>query len=295
MESDASRPTIPPDGRLLRLFLVDGSPTGLITAELGNWAGQAVAAPRAELKKLIDRIDQEETRRTGIYLLMGAETDDSEADADAESFAPTRVYVGESVAVHKRLAEHNRDEDKQFFDRVCVFFSKDDNLTKGHVQYLEARIIGLVGKAARVVLENDHRPDFAGILPEADMCDMEQFLSEIRTLLPVLGFDILSSATADKLGSSTEDQSASVAHDSAKIYFVLKQGGADARAISSEGGKFLVLADSRTRAGSPVASTPARAKNQRNLLICGKILKKDDAGHYTFMEDVEFKTPSAAA
>ncbi len=35
-------------GRTLKLFLVDGSPTGVITAELGNWSGKAVVAPKSQ-------------------------------------------------------------------------------------------------------------------------------------------------------------------------------------------------------------------------------------------------------
>jgi hypothetical protein len=41
--------TNPTDGlRQIRLFLVDGSPMGMITAEVVNWTGKVLAGPRAE-------------------------------------------------------------------------------------------------------------------------------------------------------------------------------------------------------------------------------------------------------
>ena len=32
-------------GRSIRLFLVDGSPSGLLTAEIMNWTGHALTGP----------------------------------------------------------------------------------------------------------------------------------------------------------------------------------------------------------------------------------------------------------
>ncbi len=41
--------TNPPKGRTIRIFLADGSPNGVLTAEIMNWIGKAVVAPRARL------------------------------------------------------------------------------------------------------------------------------------------------------------------------------------------------------------------------------------------------------
>ena len=59
-------------GRQVRLFLVDGTPSGLMTAEVMNWTGKALAGPRARLGELIRR---EEASRTGVYVLMGPDPD----------------------------------------------------------------------------------------------------------------------------------------------------------------------------------------------------------------------------
>ena len=54
-------------GRTLKLYLVDGSPSGVITAELGVSSVRAAVATRTALPDLIRR---EEATRTGIYLLV---------------------------------------------------------------------------------------------------------------------------------------------------------------------------------------------------------------------------------
>ena len=55
-------------GRSVRLFLVDGKSTGLITAEIMNWTGHVLTGPRVELPKFLTR---PEVSRTGVYLLFG--------------------------------------------------------------------------------------------------------------------------------------------------------------------------------------------------------------------------------
>ena len=41
-------------GRQIKLFLVDGSPAGIITAEIVMWTGKALCAPRSRLGQLIN-------------------------------------------------------------------------------------------------------------------------------------------------------------------------------------------------------------------------------------------------
>lgn len=36
-------------GKSIRLYLADGTPGGLLTAEIMNWTGHVVAAPRARI------------------------------------------------------------------------------------------------------------------------------------------------------------------------------------------------------------------------------------------------------
>lgn len=273
MTSDVAHPRARRIGRTLKLFLVDGSPTGVITAELGNWSGKAIVAPRTALPELIKR---EEALRTGVYLLMGADPDNP---------ARTLVYVGESDSVRTRLASHDSDDAKQFFTRVCLIVSKDENLTKAHVRYLESRIMALIRQASRAVLVNGTDPDFKG-LPEPEIADMEGFLSEIEVLLPVLGFDVLRRAA--------ESGDADGGRDAAEPVFLFTEAGTQARAKEA-GGEFVVLAGSLARVKETQTIHDGAKDQRRQLVEDGVFVKTEDGQHYTFTRDVAFSSPSGAA
>ena len=109
----------------IKLFLVHGSPNGLRTAELSNWSGKAIAAPRTEISELLKR---EEIFSPGFYLLTGV---------DPES-GDRAIYIGEAENVANRLKGHAA---KDFWNSATVFVSKDENLTKAHIRYLEGLLI----------------------------------------------------------------------------------------------------------------------------------------------------------
>ena len=163
-------------GKQIRLFLVDGTPGGLTTAEITNWTGHVLSARRSDLADLLKRT---EALRTGVYLLLG---DDEAAVGD------TRCYIGEADVVADRLRYHHRE--KTFWDRVVVVTSKDTNLTKSHGRYLESRLISLATQAQRVSLENGTAPPLPS-LPEADASDMDYFLAQLQIVLPVLGVNAI--------------------------------------------------------------------------------------------------------
>ena len=60
-------------GTTIRIFLDDGEPTGLLLAEISNWTGKVLVAPRSQLDQLSKR---EEVRPTGVHLLVGLDPDD---------------------------------------------------------------------------------------------------------------------------------------------------------------------------------------------------------------------------
>jgi hypothetical protein len=164
----------------LRLHLVDGTADGLQIAEIVNWTGHIVAAPRSGMTALLGR---PEVSRTGVYILLGA---------DLENEGSSLAYIGEGDDVGRRLAQHMRTKD--FWDRVVVLTSKDANLTKAHARYLESRLIALAKHAKRVRLANETSPVLLP-LPESDISDIEYFIEQVKLILPRVGFDILRPAT----------------------------------------------------------------------------------------------------
>lgn len=157
----------------IKLFLPHGDAKRLRVGEVSNWTGKALAAPRTELDDLLFR---EEAESAGIYFLFGSDPESGDALA----------YVGEAEVIRDRLRQHKA---KDFWNAVVVFVSKDENLTKAHIRYLENRLLQEAKKAGRYRLENANTSNPK--LPESDREDMEVFLSRIRQVLPVLGSDLL--------------------------------------------------------------------------------------------------------
>jgi hypothetical protein len=157
----------------ITLFLPLGDAKSLRTAEISNWSGKAVAAPRTELEELLDR---EELNKAGVYILIGS---------DPKTGAP-HAYIGEAEVIRDRLKQHKT---KEFWVSAIVFTSKDENLTKAHVRYLESLILAEANKIKRFSL--DQNQSAGSKLPESDRANMEVFFGRIRQLLPVLGSDIL--------------------------------------------------------------------------------------------------------
>ncbi|MBT4400421.1 MAG: GIY-YIG nuclease family protein, partial [Bacteroidetes bacterium] len=56
----------------LKIFLVNGNPKRLRTAELSNWTGKAVAGPRSEIEGILKR---DESKNPGVYFLTGIDTE----------------------------------------------------------------------------------------------------------------------------------------------------------------------------------------------------------------------------
>jgi hypothetical protein len=146
----------------IKLFLVHGDAKRLRTAELPNWTGKAVAGPRSELDGVLAR---DEAVKSGVYFLSGT---DSESGKSA-------VYVGEAESIRDRLRGHL---DKDFWNHVVFFISKDENLTKAHVRYIEGRLIEQARLAGRALVMNGQSS--GSKLPESDREGMEIFLGRIH-------------------------------------------------------------------------------------------------------------------
>jgi hypothetical protein len=269
-------------GRSIRLFLADGTPGGLLTAEIMNWTGHVIAAPRSDLAALLKR---PETSKTGIYILLGD---------DPESFAGTMAYIGEGDEVRSRLKLHARAEDqggKDFWDRALVLTSKDANLTKAHARYLESRFITLAQQARRSRLINGTAPPPLP-LPEADVSDMEYYIAQAKIILPVLGVNILRS-TAAGISDAAEMTPTAATVTSPVFELHLKKDGISASAREIDG-EFTVLEGSGARAawtGVEHAYKVLREKLARE----GAIVPSHDDKAMRFARNQVFASPSAAA
>lgn len=267
-------------GRSLRLFLVDGTPNGLLTAEIMNWTGHVLTGPRSKLAELVQR---PECARTGVYFLVGPDPDDS---------LRTRVYIGESDDVAQRLRTHNRPEEqggKDFWERVCLITSKDQNLTKAHAKYLESQLIQIATQTARCVLSNGTAHSYNN-LPESDRADMAFFLEQIRIVLPVLGFEFLRELT--KPSAPTAASIAAPVSRSPRFILELSRHRLSAQGQEIDG-EFFVLKSSNARA--EWVGTERGYQSLFKQLVDEGVLVAGGGDHLTFSDDYAFSSPSAAA
>jgi hypothetical protein len=249
----------------IKLFLPHGDAKRLRVGEVSNWTGKALAAPRTELEDLLAR---DELESSGIYFLLGV---------NAESGA-SLAYIGEAEVIRDRLKQHKA---KDFWNSVVVFVSKDENLTKAHIRYLENRLLQEAKSIGRYALENTNWSNPK--LPESDREDMEVYLSRIRQVLPVLGSDLLS-----PIAGSTKP-----VHPQPLLICKIKNAIAKGRRTESG---FVVFAQS-TAVLTIRPSAEAQYPNTvalRHRLIQEKTLVERD-GLFVFVKDVEFSSPSAAA
>lgn len=248
-------------GFSVRIFIPSGEPEALRIVEKSNWTGQGLVFPRAQFTEVRQR---SELKRTGVYILWGP----------SESGQLPRVYVGEGDLVLSRLDQHARQKD--FWTHAAVFTSKDQNLNKAHVQYLEARLVALASEAKRAELDNGNIPQMPA-LSEADAADAESFLNDLLLCLPVVGLPLFEKAKAGAAGSRV-------------LY--LRAKGIEASGVDGSEG-FVVRAGSQA-VKDEVASIHAYLSELRKSLLAQGVL--EPAGPvYRLTQDYTFNSPSTAA
>lgn len=250
-------------GKTIKIFLIDGDPNGRMSCELSNWTGKAYKIPRIQIKDCKDRNDLD---NTGVYLLFGKDQDGKDL-----------VYIGEAETILKRLNQHLNQKD--FWNETIVFISKDENLNKAHIKYLENRLHELAKKANRYNIENNNTPTQSSI-SEPDQAEMEEFLENIKMLVNTLGHKVF------------EEKRDFRSKHKKETFFIKAARGADAKGEPTSDG-FVVLQGSKA-AGSTVPSMTQNFINLREKLIDEKALVRNEDS-FEFTDDFIFTSPSTAA
>jgi hypothetical protein len=248
-------------GFSVRIFIPSGEPEALRFVEKSNWTGQGLVFPRAQFA---EARQLPELKKTGVYVLWGP----------SESGQLPRLYVGEGDGILSRLDQHARSKD--FWTHAAVFTSKDQNLNKAHVQYLEARLVALAAAAKRAELDNGNVPQLPA-LSAADAADAEGFLADLLLCLPVVGVSLFEKA---KSGSP----------ESRDLF--LKAKGIEARGVDSANG-FVVLVGSQAVKDEVASFQPYHTELRRSLIARG-VLEAAGSG-YRMTQDYTFNSPSTAA
>ncbi len=264
-------------GKSIRVYLADATVTGIRYAELVNWTGHAIACPRNRLNELSN---WPEAAKPGIYFLFESRFGDSKPTA----------YIGESENVSLRITSHDRNKD--FWNEVIIFTSKDENLTKSHIKYLESTLVNLSKKADRYSLENGNTPTESS-LPRADRDAMKEFVENARMVLGILGYSILEPIlkvkTVDETNRTTNNGNI-IVNLLSELTFTVNDLSAQG-AVTDEG---FVLKKGSQLSKTNTASIPGKLLNIKYRLIKEGMLE-DDGERLIAKEDILLSSPSYAA
>ncbi len=250
-------------GKTIKIFLIDGDPNGRMSCELSNWTGKAYKIPRIKIKECTDRDD---LIYTGVYMLFGKDEEGKDL-----------VYIGEAESILKRLNQHLNQKD--FWNETIVFVSKDDNLNKAHIKYLENRLHEIAQSAKRYKIENSIIPTQSSI-SESDRAEMEEFIENIKMLVNTLGHKVFEEKREFKPKQKHE------------IFSIKAARGADGQGEPSSDG-FVVFKGSKAAATIVNSMTTSFIVLRQKLIDDGVLVNKGE--FYEFSDDYIFSSPSTAA
>lgn len=254
-------------GKTIKLFLMDADPDGRMVCELSNWNGKAYRIPRGKVKNCADRQD---LKSTSVYLLLGR--------AESPTSKP-KAYIGEAENAYSRLVQHVSE--KEFWNESVVFISKDENLNKAHIKYLESRLYEIAISAGRYDIQNGNTPTRSSI-SESDQAEMEEFIEYIKILINTMGFKVFEPLI--KIESSSQEPE--------EYLYIKGARGASAQGKRTSDG-FVVFSGSQVAADT-VPSFPKGFNALREELIATEvIIKKENT--LILASDYLFSSPSAAA
>jgi len=234
-----------------------------MSCELSNWSGKAYKIPRINIKDCIDRDD---LISTGVYLLFGK--DDSGKE---------QVYIGEAESILKRL--NQQVSQKDFWNEAIVFISKDENLNKAHVKYLENRLHEIAKFVNRYTIENSIIPTQSSI-SESDKAEMEEFIEYIKMLVNTLGHKVFEEKR--ELKSKQKQES----------FFITAARGANGQGEPTSDG-FVVFKSSKAAATIVNSLSQSFITYRQKLIEEGIFVNKGE--YFEFTDDYIFSSPSTAA
>ena len=212
--------------------------------------------PRSNLSYLNE---QEKLQKPAFYVLIG-EDDTTKPQA----------YIGETENFKERVKDH--DSKKAFWQKALIFVSKDADMTKADVQYLEHKAIAEAKKANTFLLSDNKQTPKAPNLPEYQRDAMDEFFEDIKFLASFIGCNIFE-----------------VAQPKCEQLFFTKGRGANAQGFYNSDG-FTVLK------GSIIAKTSVPSLGWQEKRA--KLLQEYTETHndqLILTSDKTFSSPSTAA
>ena len=262
------------DALSVTLLFRDGRPNGIIQAEGSGWSGEVLAAPRTQIKEVLN---EELSQRTGVYILIKDDED------------KPLIYVGEGECIGDRIREHRSKKD--WWIKAIMITSVKKNFNISHAKFLEAHLIDKAKKAGNVQLDNTVSPR-APRLAGTDRPEAEAALRNLEFIFPALRHDYFLErrrTRADKHLVCSEYT----------VFEIESQArGVRATAILV-GGEFVVQRNSRASHAWTSTSDPDHSYSKlHSKLIENEVLIRDESNareYRIFGDNYEFQSVSAAA
>jgi len=161
-------------GKTITTYLINGDPKGTQYVFISNSLCKMFIIPRSNLTILNER---QELQKPAFYILLGED----------ENTKP-KAYIGETENFRERVKAH--DSKKVFWQKALVFVSKDEDITKADVQYLEHRAISEAKQSNTFILDENKQTPKAPNLPEYQKDTMDEFFEDIMFLTAFSGCNI---------------------------------------------------------------------------------------------------------
>ena len=188
-----------------------------------------------------------------------------------------QVYIGEAESILKRLNQQLTQKD--FWNEAIVFISKDENLNKAHIKYLENRLHDIAKSANRYKVDNSIIPTQSSI-SESDRAEMEEFIEYIKMLVNTLGHKVFDEKREFKPKQKQE------------TFFIKAARGADGQGEQTSDG-FVVFKNSKAAATIVNSMTSSFITYRKKLVDEGVLIDKGE--YFEFADDYIFSSPSTAA
>lgn len=268
-------------GRVVKIFITGQDPRSLRTVELDNWTGVAITGQPEFFKKALEA---EVLARSCVYLLIKSGADDDLPE----------IYVGESDNFSQR---YTSGRFPIAFDTFMIFTSKDDNLTRAHVRWLENKLWTVLnGNSGKVIVTNANQPSESN-LPRADIATMHTYLANMIYVLEALGYDLFSvqerTSASPSPATTTEGNATETDGQSLTLYATLPHRPDDRALLRYENGAYTLLTGSKINRVMN-GSLPANVRKLRQQLITdGELI---ECGEYLELKrDIPFSKPSPAS
>lgn len=156
----------------ITLYLENGTLDGLVNiSETDGWdfGGELYSCPRDNVDALVN--NPFINNKIGVYLLLSTD----------------RVYVGQSIDLVSRITQHKLGKD--WWERVILFTSKNNELNQSHITYLESKLIQKAIECSTVDSENKTFGNKT-CLGIGDAKLLDQYLDEAFFVLELLGINV---------------------------------------------------------------------------------------------------------